>query len=103
DRTRPRLEARIGKHFVRIDGEGRRQGGQQQDQGGRERSHSAAPIASAGLLRRDGAPTRSLRSESETAPPAIITSAPPQMQRIHGFHQMRKTSLPSGVLSPIET
>ena len=53
--------------------------------------------------RRAGAPTRSRRSKSETAPPAIITSAPPQISVTSGFHQMRTTSAPSAVSSPSET
>ena len=43
------------------------------------------------LARRAGAPTRSRRSNSETAPPAIMTSAPSQISVTSGFHQMRTT------------
>ena len=65
-------------------------------------AHSAA-AARGRAARRAGAPMRRRRSLKDTAPPSIISTAPPQIARITGFHQSRTTIPPSGRSSPSET
>ena len=93
DDTRARLERRIGQHIVGLHGLGRRREQkyrrrreeQRGENAARGHGYSAAETAAAFACARFGAPTRKRRSDSDTAPPKNITSAPSQMSRTSGL------------------
>ena len=85
--SRASLERRIFQHFIRLYGErGPCRCERKEQNYQREPAHfsySAACIAdfAAGF----GAPTRNLRSDSDNAPPSIITTAPSQINMTIGL------------------
>ena len=93
DDTRARLERGIGQHIVGLHGLGRPReqniDGDAEEQCGenaaRGHGYSATETAAAFACARLGAPTRKRRSDSDTAPPKNITSAPSQMSLTSGL------------------
>ena len=96
--TRPRLERRIGQDLVRLDGIARRAARQQEARPRRavdslrRQTTPCMTTPSLGWNRdaarrraRTGAPILSRRSESDTAPPMNMISAPIQMKRTSGL------------------
>src|SRR6185312_16118433 len=87
DFARARLQRRVFQHLVRLDRQRRQRRGKRNNRN-EEPQEAHAPYSAgciADFAAGFGAPTRRRRSDSESAPPSIITTAPNQVSSTSGL------------------